>query len=134
MQEQPIVYTVVPDVERLDALPKHFGKAFLDYERHVYHFMDKLCPDYQGGFWEFCELSNGGFFMLLEEEELITLNSPNGSTGELSVLAASVTVGLFALNALSFRFDEDKLVAQYHQLLDYAGCLEEASTIFELID
>jgi hypothetical protein len=59
-----IAARLVPDPERMGFLPKHFGsRRYLQGENAVYDWMRRLCPDYTGGFWDFVELSNGGFYM-----------------------------------------------------------------------
>lgn len=43
---------LVPDHERLGFLPKHFGRRLrLRGEVTVYGWMDRLSPDYYGGYW-----------------------------------------------------------------------------------
>lgn len=126
--------TVVEDKMRMECLPRHFGSAFLEYERLVYIYMDHLCPVYQGGYWEFMELSNGGFFMQLREEERLTLNSPNGSSHEVTARAASIVACLFAMGHLMQKYQTDVLIGKYQLLLDFAALLDEADKIFQLID
>lgn len=65
--------------ERLMFMPKFFGQYWLFVENHTYNWMRKLSPEnksqylssaldkieahYDGGEWDFYELSNGGYFM-----------------------------------------------------------------------
>ncbi len=133
-QIEQITCTVVDDEMRLECLPKHFGRAFLEYERLVYTYMDHLCPVYQGGYWEFMELGNGGFFMQLREEGLLRLDSPNGSSHEVTARAASIVASLFAVGHLMQKYQTDVLIDKYQQLLDFAAPLDEADKIFQLID
>ena len=59
-----ITATRVPDEDRLNFWSRHVGpKYMLSFERHVFGWMRRLCGDYDGGFWEFYELSNGGFYI-----------------------------------------------------------------------
>lgn len=133
-QIEQVSVVIVAEELRLEALPKHFGKAFLEYERLVYSYMDYLCPEYTGGYWEFYELGNGGFFMQLKGGERYTLNSPNGSCYEVSVQSASIVVCLFAQCHLMQKYPTDALIEKYHQLRDFAGQLDEANEIYQLID
>ena len=54
----------VPDDERVHILPKHFGRHMLRVEYAIYTFMAELAASYDGAFWKFVELSNGGFYMV----------------------------------------------------------------------
>ena len=54
---------MVTEEDRVDFFPKHCARAFLMFESHVYNWMRRLCPNYDGVFWQFYELSNGGFYM-----------------------------------------------------------------------
>src|SRR3546814_18091330 len=45
-----------PDALRSVFLPELFGpKLFFIAENNVYNFMQRLSPDYRGGFWNFLE-------------------------------------------------------------------------------
>ena len=47
----PVAVTahLVGDDERLDTLPRHFGRMMMRVERTVYGFAGRLCTDYDGG-------------------------------------------------------------------------------------
>jgi hypothetical protein len=53
----------IPDGERLQILPRHFGQHMLTVEYAVYSFVRKPSSEYTGGYWSYLELSNGGFYM-----------------------------------------------------------------------
>jgi len=53
----------VPSGERLQILPRHFDRYMLTVEYAVYAFMRKLAHQYSGRYWNYFELSNGGFYM-----------------------------------------------------------------------
>lgn len=61
--ELKINVVLVPDSERLDKMPQYFGKNFLLCESLIYTYMEKLCSSYPGGYWNFYEISNEGFFI-----------------------------------------------------------------------
>lgn len=63
INESRIQVRKVPDAERLEFLPRHFGRQMLTVERTVYAHLENLSPDYRGGYWDYLELSNGGCFM-----------------------------------------------------------------------
>jgi hypothetical protein len=53
----------MPSDARLGTLPRHFGRHMLTVETRIYSFMARFAKTYSGGFWNFVELSNGGFYM-----------------------------------------------------------------------
>src|SRR5688572_9953700 len=59
--EHVIVAGVVPDARRAEFLPSKFGvMVMLKVETSIFAWMERLCPAYSGGHWNFVELSNGG--------------------------------------------------------------------------
>jgi hypothetical protein len=118
-------------------LPRHFGNRLLVLEGAVYDFMRRFAPDYRGGFWNFYELSTGGFYMAPEHEASFRFSvDTNGYEGEMSADAAGITVCLFAFSHLSFRYagDDDLFGAHFHNLRQFAIHHAEASAIFAAID
>ena len=66
--------------------------------------MGRTCADYQGGLWQFYELSNGGFFMTLDRDEPMRLCWPdNYFEGQTSPEAAGIGITLMALSILTFK-------------------------------
>jgi hypothetical protein len=61
----PITAARVPDEERMNTLPTHFGRHLLNVENATYAWLRELSEEYSGGYWHFYELSNGGFYMAL---------------------------------------------------------------------
>lgn len=130
-----IVATLVPDHLRLRFLLKHFGAHMMRAESAVYDSMRALCSTYNGGFWNFIELSNGGFYLQLQGDQKLTLSVSMGNdfSGELSRDAASITANLFALNQLTHQGLE-RFVDPYYWLRDYAAQHPERVEIFDAID
>lgn len=46
--------------QRLTFLPDLFGGDFMTSEASVYAYAQRYCPEYQGGFWQFYRLPEGG--------------------------------------------------------------------------
>jgi Antirestriction protein len=128
-----IVATLVPSAARLEVLPRHFGRLRSVFEGRVFDWMGWLCPSYSGGYWDFFELSNGGFFMAVQGPP-IQLRSENGFEAEMSREAAGMTACLFACSHLSFRYDDETLARHYHWLRDFAAEHAEAPLIWAAID
>lgn len=59
--------TVVPESIRMHFLPAKFKgniNAFLSFENGVYNQANKMCRDYDGGYWEFAECKDGNAFFI----------------------------------------------------------------------
>ena len=72
MNTQASLLTVTRELvledQRLDIVERLFGMAFpLQFEPVVYGITDRMVENYNGGYWEFYTLSNGGFYMAPSE-------------------------------------------------------------------
>ena len=125
----------VSEHARLGTLPRHFGRRMMVIENTVYQFMREFCCEYQGGYWHFYELSNGGFYMA-PELPLVRLFVPgNGFQGAMSADAAGITVCLYTFSHLSFEFPGDEVLSRhFHRLRDFAAAHPDAAQIFAAID
>lgn len=138
----PIIATRVSEADRLRFLPTYFGPSMLRMlrgETLVFDWMGRLCPVYQGGFWHFYTLSNGGFYMAPERSGLMQIEvDGNGFAGELSADAAGIIVTMFALNQLCAELagtaDADALIDRYHHLAAFAAEHAESALIYRAID
>ena len=124
----------VPEHARIGTLPRHFGMHMLTVEGRIYDFLSQLCAAYDGGVWDFHELSNGGFYMSPPEDSYELAVDGNGFRGRLSADAAGITVCLFAFSHLSFEYTTDIFSRHHHWLLEYAKDHAEADRIFAAID
>ena len=132
-----ITKTLIAEPERLDALPRYLGKHFLEFEMGVYGYMDHFCEAYNGGYWDYYRLSNGGFFMCLSgDEHFKVFNEGNHFADEMSSEAVSIGVNLFALNALLWGDHVGvKIRDLYDNLQLYAADFpDEAGKIWSFID
>jgi len=105
-------------------------------EDDIFKLMDKMCEVYQGAFWEFSMLTNGGAFIWPDmlETSLRMFNPHNGNETELSPEAAGISVCLMAYSIWSFKTESEALVEYFYQLRDYAMQHPEQAQIFRLID
>jgi len=135
LTSQKIDAREVPNNERLQMLPRHFGRDMLTVEYAIFAFMRRLSQRYTGGYWIYFELSNGGFYMAPQSDNRFPVNvDGNGFEGEMSADAAGITACLFALSHLSFQTNNEKIAEHYHLLRDFALEHEEASVILAAID
>ncbi|HHJ1485764.1 TPA: antirestriction protein [Pseudomonas aeruginosa] len=125
----------VSERSRLNTLPRHFGRLMMVVEHAVMDAMGELASAYRGGYWEFYELSNGGFYMAPASPERFSLLSQgSGNEGELSADAAGIVACLFAINRVWGRYQTDDLADHYHWLLAFAREHAEWNTIAHVID
>ena len=115
-----------------------FGLNFpMRLEPVVYTITDRIAEDYQGGFWDFWELSNGGFYMSPRSDKRFNVSCDNGYDGAMSSDALGITVCLYAYSNLSFGTESQftqTCAQQYHRLRDYALDHDEAGAIFRAVD
>ncbi|MBL5883697.1 antirestriction protein [Lelliottia aquatilis] len=131
----------VPDEERLDFWPQHFGTIpqWITLEPRIFGWMDRLCDDYYGGIWRYHTLSNGGAFMVPEAYDdsdgtWTLFNSMNGNGAELSSEAAGIVACLMAYSHHSMRTECDAMIEHYYSLRDYGLNHAECNGIMHLID
>lgn len=111
-----------------------FGLNFpLHLEPLVYAVASKIASGYNGGYWEFYSLSNGGFYMAPYSDTPFDVSCENGYEGELSADALGVTACLYAYSNLSFS-SSSIFIEHYHWLRDYMLEHPEAGAILGAID
>jgi hypothetical protein len=140
LNEEPSIVTahLVPQEDRLAYIEKTFGIHFtLAIEAATYLLTEKMAKDYHGGFWNFYRLSNSGFYMAPDGEEIYSVSSANYFQGELSSDALGIVSCLTAYSHLSFSKNEElgRLCAQqYYLLREYMYAHPEVAVILRAID
>ncbi len=130
-----ITKTRIEEKNRSQFLPKYIGNPFLKFEMYVYGFMERFAEEYQGGYWEFFELSNGGMFICPQSDKKFRMINPmNHSDEVMTAEAAGIGVSLYALNALAFETSIPKLGTLYYALRDFAAEHPESGKIYRFID
>lgn len=133
--EAPVTARKIPLRNRLGALPRHFGQNMMAVEAVVFAYMRELVECYQGGYWEFYDLSNGGFYMAPTGSESLRVTvTDNYYEGELSADAAGIVACLFAYNYVASSTGSGALVSHYHRLRAYAKAHPEADEIAAAIN
>lgn len=131
----PVTAQIVKDYRRIEMLPRYFERLDLYVERGIFGLMRWLSDDYHGGYWEYHELSNGGFFMSpVRPERFRVVVTSNGYEGTVSSEAAGIIACLFAYSELSQLHRDDNLAGHYNLLRDFAGDHPEAGEMFAAID
>lgn len=138
MALESLIATPVSNHLRTRFWQTHFGtvKGFATFEVVIFTTMGQFCDDYEGGYWEYCTLSNGGAFIYpdLNREKLTLFNPHNGNEADVSCEAAGIAVCLIMYSLWSFQIESELLVERFYQLRDYAAQHPERSAIFHLID
>src|SRR5260370_24835438 len=100
--------SVVPDELRFNVLPRYLGRHFLQGEALVYDWAGRLCHTYDGGFWNFFTLSNGGFYMAPANLGRVHVRCHlNGYNDSVVAHAFCIVVTLFALLHLAEKTHDD---------------------------
>jgi len=117
-----IEVTRVAYCQRMDVGPRIFKNIdhWLAFERHVYSTLDNLSKDYDGGYWEFFILSNGGFYMAPDATKPLHIGPlENYFEGDVSPEASGIIACLYALSHLSFQYQAAGEFGElYHLLYD----------------
>jgi len=128
---------LVPEALRIDVADGLFGMRFpLKLEPAIYKFAEYLSSEYNGGYWDFFRLSNGGFYMAPRLDGAFAVSCENGYEGALSADALGIAACLYAYSHLSFdgnHFD-DICAQQYHWLREFAMEHAEAAGVLAAID
>lgn len=126
------------DSQRLAVPAKLFGIRFSMYvEPFVFDTAGSLCEAYDGGYWHFHSLSNGGFYMAPDRDKPFHVICANGFEGDLSPDAFGVAVCVYVYSNLSFSGDTEFAGAcaqQYHSLRDFMMEHAEVHAILSAID
>jgi hypothetical protein len=143
--DQSIAKRLVPEAERMAFVDQLFGISYvLKLEPTVFGIAERLANEYQGGYWNFYELSNGGFYMatrVSDGDDALHVSCENGFEGQLSADALGITACLYAYSHLSFgdgSMDTSRLAQvcadQYHLLRDFMFGHPEVAGILRAID
>lgn len=128
---------IIEQRSRMNFLPRHMGVFHMAFEGILYAFAEKLCGEYDGGYWEFYEGDEEeGFFFCaprMSEKYVTARWEDNYSEEEVSTQALGIVATLFALNYMA-QSGEERAINKYYALLDYVRTHPEARAIYRLID
>ena len=124
--------------QRINHTADLFGIHFpLHLEPYVYAVTKAIAREYNGGYWEFYALSNGGFYMAPNSGSPFHVACENGFEGDLSADALGIAACLYAYSQLSFTTNNEFAeicTRQYHMLRDYMLEHSEVQVILGTID
>ncbi|HCN72215.1 MAG TPA: antirestriction protein [Pusillimonas sp.] len=136
MHDLQIHVTEITEEQRFGFTSKLFGeRAFIEGEIAVYQWMRQLCTTYNGGYWRFFGLSDGGYFMQPDVEEPLRLVWPlNWSDEVVSAQAAGIVATMFGLSQVLESYPDELVIDNYHKLREFLGQHPESRAMFRLID
>jgi len=130
-----VTATLVTLEDRMDFLPAMFPGCFVHGEAMVYTWMERLSKDYNSGYWEFYQLSNGGFYLAPKTDKTFWLEvEGNGFHDAVSADAAGVIASLFALCQMAEHTRSDAVIDNFHLLREFVSYHPEAVKIWQAID
>ena len=126
---------LIPEHLRLSTLPRYFDEDYLRAESLVYYWMHRLSKTYDGGYWHFYVLSNGGFYMAPAiDSPLEVVVESNGFAATMSADAAGLVAVLYAFCQLANDLNSHRFNELYFQVREFAMCHAEAELIWRAID
>ena len=132
-----IISTIVPESLRMSTVDKLFGLAYVtQLEPTVFSFAGALAPAYQGAYWDFYTLSNGGFYMAPRLDESFTIEC-DGFDVQLTADALGIAACLYAYSHLSMEAKGpivESYTDQYHWVREFALGHTDAGAIMQVID
>ena len=124
--------------QRTRFLSSLFGRYFMRGESIVYAWMRELSDEYQGGFWNYYRLSNGGFYMSPDMGYSYLRICQNNFRGTMSTDAVGIVCTLFALRCLAYdgcvQRGRDLLTQNFFRLLRFVSVHQEDRAIRSAID
>ncbi|MCX3191915.1 antirestriction protein ArdB [Escherichia coli] len=141
METIEITARYISENSRMNFMPAAFRGAFFSADHFIQSFLNRYAKDYQGGYWEYLQASNGAFFM--EAPQPLWLSLPNYFEGECSAREVGIIVCLYAYSYFcGLAYEEGKaelnetMANRYHLLREYVNTLENESQnrIYRAID
>ncbi|HBB3111985.1 TPA: antirestriction protein [Escherichia coli] len=141
METIEITARYISENARMNFMPAAFRGTFFSADHFIQSFLNRYAKDYQGGYWEYLQASNGAFFM--EAPQPLWLSLPNYFEGECSAREVGIIVCLYAYSYFcGLAYEEGKaelnetMANRYHLLREYVNTLENESQnrIYRAID
>lgn len=135
--QSEITKGVIAELDRSAFINGLFGLMFpMIIEPAIFAFASRLSSDYQGAYWQFYSLGNGGFYMAPDGKDFPVI-SENGCRAEMSGESLGICACLYAFSHLSC--SEKGTLAKlcgdhYLRLYDYVFEHPESAVILRVID
>ncbi|MGL6262118.1 antirestriction protein [Vibrio sp. WXL210] len=106
-----ITASIVPIAERPGFFPS-ITSQYIHFESAMFNFARNICDGYDGGYWEFVELSNGGKFAYPKLDQSLVLKNPSRCEPvQMTAEAAGICITHITLSAVAMVAwrDDDKV-------------------------
>ena len=111
--------SIVAHEARMTSIINNFGEVAPMVEHNVFSWMKFLSEDYDGGMWDYHELSNGGFYMTPPAGMYKVHQKGNMFCEVISAQLAGIIATYFSIYSISLRDYEDaELYYKYICLLN----------------
>jgi hypothetical protein len=120
--------------QRLQCLPNVAGDRHMVLLRTITDMMHGMTDDYEGGYWRYFTLSNGGFYMAPMTNKTFDLSCANGFEHEVSADTAGIIACASAYSHLSLLEDSGTLDTAYQLLSHYIFQHRDAGIIRAALD
>jgi len=135
LRDSAIAATEVTNgTQRLLCLPNIAGNRCVVLEHTIYDMLRRMSDDYDGGLWNFYNLSNGGFYMAPKADKSFNLSCENMFEHEVSADTAGIIACAMAYSHLSFLADGECFANAYQRLSDYIDQHRDAGIIRAALD
>lgn len=132
-----VTHTLVPEEQRMEVVDRLFGLRFpLELEPFIYGITERMAAKYKGGYWNFHQLSNGGFYMAPDDDRTYYVLCDNYFQGDLSADALGIVACLTAYSHLSFSGNvfAHNYADHYHRLREFMFEHQEVRNIIQATD
>ena len=131
-------HLILDTQQRKRFLSSLFGRYFIRGESLIYAWMRDLSDEYQGGYWNYYKLSNGGLYMSPEIASPYLRIRQNNFRGAMSTDALGIVCTLSTLRYLvydpSVQIGCDLLTQNFFRLLHFVSDHREDRAIRIAID
>ncbi|PVZ84163.1 antirestriction protein [Serratia sp. S1B] len=141
MQHHQSVNLQVCESDRLSFLPDLFGEDFMAAEMQVYALADQYFTGYNGGFWHFIRLQNGGGYMAPDCDKVHLINGENWFDKTVSGDAAGIILTSMAINRRCWQHHDkgdaglvELFIQREEQLWSFIESHPECSEIYRALD
>ena len=126
---------VTSATERLQCLPEVAGRDYVVLEHTIYDILSTLSADYDGGFWEYYRLSNGGFYMAPQDAKSFRIFCDgNGFAADICANTTGIIVTAMAYDHLTRRPRGSCFARAYQLLAEFVFQQSDAGTIRAALD
>ncbi|QIV52544.1 antirestriction protein (plasmid) [Klebsiella pneumoniae] len=140
METIEITARYISENARMNFMPAAFRGAFFSADHFIQSFLNRYAKDYQGGYWEYLQASNGAFLWKrpnLFGSRYLTILKVNAAR-EVGIIVCLYAYSYFC----GLAYEEGKaelnetMANRYHLLREYVNTLENESQnrIYRAID